>query len=198
MEERQLIEGCLRGESWARKKVYELHAPAMMSICRRYVNNHDTARDLLHDGFVRLFTKINTYSGAGSFNGWMKRIFVTMALEYLRRGNLLQYGTDVEAFDYSDEEPDMSRFDHLSSDDLFACVASLPDKCRIVFNMYAMEEYTHAEIAKALKISESTSRSQYASARQLLQKMLMNRIASDGVARQPKAERKTNLKLKCV
>jgi RNA polymerase sigma-70 factor (ECF subfamily) len=176
LEERQLIEKCIRGESEARKMIYELHAPAMMSVCRRYVGNRETARDLLHDGFVRLFTKIHTYSGAGSFNNWMKRIFVTTALEYLRRNEILQYGVDVDEFDYCDDEPNISLFENLSAEDLFDCVANLPDKCRTVFNMYAIEKYTHAEIANRMEISENTSRSQYANARQLLQKMVIDEV----------------------
>ena len=177
MEERQLIEMCIRGEPRARKIMYEQYAPIMMSVCRRYVNNRETARDLLHDGFVRLFTKIHTFSGAGSFSGWMRRIFVTTVLEYLRRNDVLQYNADIEEFEYYDDEPDISLFDCLSADDLFTCVVALPDKCRTVFNMHAIEKYTHAEIAERLEISEHTSRSQYVRARQLLQKMVMDKVA---------------------
>ena len=177
MEERQLIERCIRGEPRARKIMYEQYAPIMMSVCQRYVRNRETARDLLHDGFVRLFTKIHTYSGAGSFNGWMKRIFVTTALEHLRRNAVLQYSADIEEFESCDEDPDISLFDSLSADDLYACVVRLPDKCRTVFNMHAIEKYTHADIAARLEISENTSRSQYVRARQLLQKMVMDKVA---------------------
>ncbi|MDR1155431.1 MAG: sigma-70 family RNA polymerase sigma factor [Bacteroidales bacterium] len=176
MEERQLIEGCVRGESWAQKTVYELHAPAMMSVCQRYVCDRETARDLLHDGFVKLFTKIHTYSGAGSFNGWMRRIFVTTALEHLRRNDVLRNSVDIGEFDGPVAEPDVSLFEHLSSSDLLACIASLPDGYRTVFNMHAIEGYSHVEIARELDVSESTSRSQYARARQLLQKTVMDRV----------------------
>jgi RNA polymerase sigma-70 factor (ECF subfamily) len=176
MEERQLIEGCVRGESWAQKTIYELHAPAMMSVCQRYVCNRETARDLLHDGFVKLFTKIHTYSGAGSFNGWMRRIFVTTALEHLRRNDVLRGSVAIGEFDDPTVEPDVSLFEHLSSNDLLACIAGLPDGYRTVFNMHAIEGYSHVEIARELDISESTSRSQYARARQLLQKTVMDKV----------------------
>ena len=184
-EERQLIERCIRGESDARKTVYVLHAEAMMSVCQRYVCNRETALDLLHDGFVKLFTKINTYQGVGSFNGWMKKIFVTTALEHIRRYDILQGSVDIddEDFDCCDEEPDISLFDSLSADDLFDCVANLPDKCRTIFNMHAIEEYTHMEIANELDISINTSKSQYAYAKQLLQKMVLesaNRLRAAG------------------
>ena len=176
MEERQLIEGCVRGEPWAQKIMYELHAPAMMSVCQRYVCNRETAQDLLHDGFVKMFTRIHTYSGSGSFRGWMRMIFVRTALEYLRRKGVLRYCFDMEDINYQLEDANISLFEHLSVDDLFACVANLPDGYRTIFNMHAMESYTHVEIAKELGISEGTSRSQYARARQLLQKMVMDKI----------------------
>jgi len=176
MEERQLIEGCIRGESRAQKAIYELHASTMMGVCMRYVCNRETARDLLHDGFIKLFTKIHTYSGRGSFIGWMRRIFVTTALEHLRRNHLLRRMVEVEKMEHHDVEPDASCFEHLSADDLLGFIALLPHKCRTVFNMHAIEKYTHVEIAKELEISEGTSRSQYARARQLLQKKVMEKI----------------------
>ena len=172
MEEEQLIKGCINGESWARKMVYEKYAPSMMSVCQRYVCNREIARDLLHDGFIKLFTKIDTYSGAGSFNGWMRRVFATIALEYLRRNKMIQYGVNEEA-EYKIENIDISPFEHLSVNDLYFLIANLPDGCRTVFNMYAIEGYSHMEIAKELGISENTSRSQYFRARQMLQKMVM-------------------------
>jgi RNA polymerase sigma-70 factor (ECF subfamily) len=173
MEERQLIEGCVRGESWAQKAMYELHAPTMMSVCLRYVGNREIAKDLLHDGFVKLFTRIHTYSGAGSFNGWMKKIFVTTALEHLRRYDALRHCVDIAEFDCQDAEPDILWFEHLTTDDLFACIAELPDEYRTVFNMHAIEGYSHVEMARELNVSESTLRSRYARARQMLQKRVM-------------------------
>jgi len=170
MEEKQLIDGCIRGETKARKMMYELHAPAMMSVCLRYVCNRETARDLLHDGFVKLFTKIHTYSGTGSFNGWVRRIFVTTALEYLRRNRRLLFGADVGYDDTQETEQDISPFEHLSAEELLARIARLPDKYRTVFNLHAIEEYTHLEISKELGINESTVRSQYCRALKLLQK----------------------------
>lgn len=174
MEETQLIEGCIRGEPLAQKLMYELHAPAMFSVCLRYVHNREVAQDLLHDGFVKLFTKIHTYSGSGSFNGWMRRVFVTTALEYLRQDKRLQHGIAEEKYEKIEEEPDIALFEHLSAADLISLIALLPDRYRTVFNMHAIERYTHVEIAKELEISEGTVRSWYARARQILQKLVMN------------------------
>ena len=173
MDERQLIEGCIRGDSRAQKALYETHASTMLSVCQRYVSNRETARDLLHDGFVKLYTKIHTYSGKGSFNGWIRRIFVTTALEHLRRNDVLRHSVSIENIDDQEEETDISHFEHLTTDDLLACIAQLPDGYRTVFNMHAIEGFTHVDIAQELGIKESTSRSQYAKARQLLQKMVM-------------------------
>jgi len=172
MEERQLIEGCIRGESEARKRLYELYASTMMGVCQRYVCCRETARDLLHDGFVKLFTKIDTYTGAGSFSGWVRRIFVTTALEHLRRNDVLRYSSDIESFEEPENEQDISVFENLSADYLYDCVAKLPGIYRTVFNMHAIEGYMLVEIAKELEISEGTVRSRYARARQMLQEMV--------------------------
>jgi len=174
MEESHLIEGCIRGEQLAQKAMYEIYAPVMMSVCQRYVRCRETAKDLLHDGFAKLFTKIHTYTGAGSFNGWMRRIFVTTALEHLRRNDVLKNSVDIETFEYQKVEYDASIFEHLSADYLFECVANLPDIYRTVFNMHAIEGYKHVEIAEELKINEGTVRQRYAIARQMLQKMVIS------------------------
>ena len=96
MDEQLLIAGCKRGESWARKQLYEIHAPVMMSVCMRYVNNKETAEDLLQDGFIKVFTKIDTFSEIGSLGGWIRRVFVTTALEYLRQNNALKLSINIE------------------------------------------------------------------------------------------------------
>ena len=176
MKINRVIEGCVRGESWAQKMMYESYAPEMMSVCLRYVCNRETARDLMHDGFVKLFAKVHHYSGVGSFNGWMRRIFVTTDLEHLRRNDVLRYSVDVETMDVQVEDVDISPFEHLSNNDLMDCIARLPDRYRAVFNLHAIEGYSHAEIATGLGISETTSRSNYNRARQLLQKMVMSEL----------------------
>jgi len=173
MEEMQLIEGCIRGETAAQKKLYELHAPAMMSVCQRYVCCRETARDLLHDGFVKVFTKVHTYSGAGSFQGWMRRVFVTTALEYLRQKDVLRNSIEIENSDFQETEQNISIFEELSAKELLACIAALPEMFRTVFNMHAIEGYTLVEVARELEISENTTRSRYARARELLQKMVV-------------------------
>ena len=179
MEDHSLITKCIKGESRAQKQLYEKYAPAMMSICLRYVHEKETARDLMHDGFVTLFTKIHTYSGNGSFPAWVKKIFVNTALEYLRRNDILRFSTDINDAYYF-EDTDISVFEQISANELLECICKLPDCYRTVFNMYAIEGYSHAEIAQIMDIQESTSRSQYARGRQLLQKIVLKQIQISG------------------
>jgi RNA polymerase sigma-70 factor (ECF subfamily) len=168
----QLIKECIRKDIRAQKQLYEKYSSLMMSVCVRYVKDREVAEDVLQDGFIKLFDKIHTYSGLGSFVGWMRKIFVNTALEYLRRNDILKYSTDIESA-YDIESEDESPVDRVSADELMKCIAELPSGFRAVFNMFAVEGYSHAEIAKQLGIREVTSRSQYARARILLQQKIL-------------------------
>ena len=143
----------------------------MLAVCLRYVNDMETARDLLQDGFVRVFTNIHSYTGSGSFEGWLRKIFVNGALEYLRKSDVLRESTDLEN---SAElvQPDSSAIENLSAAELMKVIQELPAGFRTVFNMFAIEGYSHKEISEILGITESTSRSQFTRARQLLQKRI--------------------------
>ena len=146
MDEQLLIDGCKRGETSARKELHELYAPAMMSVCARYVRDRETARDLLQDGFIKVFTKIQTYSATGPFGAWVRRIFVTTALEYLRKYDALRLSAPIDEYGEQVEDADASVLDRLSADDLLECISRLPNGYRTVFNLYAIEGYTgHAE-----------------------------------------------------
>jgi RNA polymerase sigma factor (sigma-70 family) len=183
-DEQELIAACQKGKSWAQKKVYELYAPAMMSVCVRYVADRETARDLLQDGFIKVFTKTDTYSGAGSFAGWIRRIFVTTALEYLRQNDALRQSANIDDFDNYIADADVSVLEKISADDLMAFVARLPEGYRTVFNLYAIEGYAHIEIAELLSISEATSRSQFMRARKILQKNVQSLIGNENARQQ--------------
>ena len=171
-----IIDACVRGESWACKRVYELYAPTMMTLCLRYVGDYETARDLLQDGFLKVFTKIGNYSNKGVFAGWIHRIFVTTALEYLRKTDALRSAVDITDYSEQLEDVDMSVLERLSEDDLMDCVRKLPPGYRTVFNMYAIEGYSHSEIAEALGISVTTSKTQFFRARSALQKSVKQRL----------------------
>ncbi|NDW10851.1 RNA polymerase sigma factor [Dysgonomonas sp. 520] len=172
MNEKLLIARCKRGESQAYRELYELYAPAMMSVCMRYVNNKETAQDLLQEGFIKIFTKIDTYSETGAFSGWIRRIFVTTALQYLRSNDALKQSVDIEECEGYINDMDFSALDQISADELMASIAELPEGYRTVFNLFALEGYSHSEIAEMLGVKESTSRSQFVRAKKILQKRL--------------------------
>jgi len=178
-DEQKLIQGCLNSEPWAQKEIYELYAPTMMSVCIRYVNNRETARDLLQDGFIKLFTKIDTYSGLGSLPGWIHRIFVTTALEHLRRNDALKQSENLDEHNSYIEDYEVTSIEKISADDILACITQLPTGYRTVFNLYAIEGYSHFEIANILNISENTSRSQFMRARKILQKHILSLTGYD-------------------
>jgi len=168
MTEKQLIEGCRNGERLAQKELYETYSRKMMGVCLRYVSDRETARDLLQDGFVKVFTSMDSYSGLGSFEGWMRKIFVNCALEYLRKSDVLREAADL---DNTVEliHPDSSA---ISAAELMKLVQELPAGFRTVFNLFAIEGYSHKEISEMMNITESTSRSQFTRAKQLLQRRI--------------------------
>ncbi|CAK7072248.1 RNA polymerase sigma factor [Parabacteroides sp. APC149_11_2_Y6] len=171
MTEKQLIESCKKGERLAQKELYDTYSRKMMGVCLRYVNDRETARDLLQDGFVKVFTSMDSYTGLGSFEGWLRKIFVNCALEYLRKSDVLREAADL---DNSAElvNPDSSVISEMSAAELMKLVQQLPAGFRAVFNLFAIEGYSHKEIGEMLDITESTSRSQFTRAKQLLQRQI--------------------------
>ncbi len=174
MDELQLIEGCRKGDRLAQKELYEKYSRRMMGVCLRYVGDREMARDLLQDGFVKVFLSIDSYSGLGSFEGWMRKIFVNCALEHLRKADVLRDASDL---DYSSEQiqSDDSILSDISAGELLEMVQKLPEGFRFVFNMFVVEGYSHKEIGEMLHITESSSRSQLTRARQMLRKMIERR-----------------------
>ena len=172
MDDKQLIEGCKNGNRIAQKALYDRYSKRMMAVCLRYVKNLEDARDLLQDGFVRLFANIHQYAGEGVLDAWVRRIFVNCALEQLRQKDILREADDIDELEYTDI-PDESAIAQLTAEEIMAYVRALPDGFRTVFNMFAIEGYSHKEIGQKLNITESTSRSQYMRARKMLQKMIL-------------------------
>ena len=158
MNEKELIEACKNNDVRAQKLLYETFARKM-------------TEDFLQDGFIKVFSSIRSYSYEGSFEGWMRRIFVNTALEALRKNDLLRNGVELNALE-PQQEADYSAVEKISADELMELIAQLPPGFRTVFNMFAIEGYSHREIAETLNINESTSRSQYTRAKRLLQKWI--------------------------
>ena len=170
MNEKQLIESCLKGNRKAQEELYNMFSRRMMGLCLRYVGDRETACDVLQDGFVKVFASLHLYSGLGPFAAWMRMIFVNVAIEYLRKKDVLRDTIELESIkELTVEETVVSK---LEADRIMELIQQLPSGYRTVFNLYAVEEYTHKEIGDMLQISEATSRSQYARARQWLQKQI--------------------------
>ncbi|MCC8089473.1 MAG: sigma-70 family RNA polymerase sigma factor [Rikenellaceae bacterium] len=172
MTEEQLIERCRNKDAEALSKLYEKYSSKMLGICYRYVNDLDIAHDLLHDGFITVFSKIADFRGEGSFEGWLRRVFVTTSLGYLRKNkSLKEAGNTDDMRNISGNDP--SALEKMSAEELISIISSLPDRYRTVLNLYAVEGFSHKEIAELLNISEGTSRSQYARAKTLLNKKIL-------------------------
>jgi RNA polymerase sigma-70 factor (ECF subfamily) len=144
----------------------------MMGVCYRYVNDMETASDLLQDGFVKVFQSLDSYSGTGSFEGWVRKIFVNCALEFLRKTDVLRNAADLDDRLELAHSDNSSVISSMTAKELMDLVHELPPGFRTVFNLFAIEGYSHKEIGDMLNITESTSRSQFTRARQLLQKKI--------------------------
>lgn len=165
---RQLIDSCIKGNREAQKILYDLLAPKMFPLCIRYVGDRTLAEDVLQDGFITLFSKLESYKGEGSFEGWARRIFVTTALMDLRKKDALKISEDLDAA-RNLKADNVSQTQNIGYKELMRLVMSMPHGFRTVFNMYAIEGFSHKEIGKMLGISETTSRTQFSRARIWLQ-----------------------------
>lgn len=169
--ETELIEGCRRKERAAQKALYEHLAGKMFAICCRYTKDRMEAEDVLVTAFMKVFERIDQFKNEGSFEGWVRKIVVNESLSFLRKNKSMYVETEIEA---ADHEPDLGRVDNqLEAEDLLKMVSELPSGYRIVFNLYAIDGYSHKEIADQLGISENTSKSQLSRARSYLQNKLL-------------------------
>ncbi|HEY8937819.1 MAG TPA: sigma-70 family RNA polymerase sigma factor [Cyclobacteriaceae bacterium] len=170
-KEDELIKGCIRRDRGAQKLLYDTFSSKMYGLCYRYCKDSMTAEDILITAFTKIFDKIEQFKNEGSFEGWIRRIVVNEALTYLRRNRSMYLETELDQVDY---EPQYDRLsDHLEAEDLLRMIQELPTGYRIVFNLYAIDGFTHKEIAEQLGISENTSKSQLSRARTYLQKILV-------------------------
>jgi RNA polymerase sigma-70 factor (ECF subfamily) len=165
----ELIAACKRDEMWAKKVLYERFAPSMLSICTRYCGCREEARDVMQDAFIKVFTKIRDFRGEGSFEGWLRKIFVTSCLEKLRPRREIPLD---DSFSETIENQDFDIIEKLSADDLHRIISELPETCRVVFNLYAVEGFSHKEIAQMINVKEITSRSYFFRAREILKEKI--------------------------
>ena len=164
----KLIESCIKGDRASQKVLYDRLAPRMFPLCIRYAGDRVLAEDILQDGFVTLFEKLESYKGEGSFEGWARKIFVTTALMELRKKDALKMSDELDVARGLKAET-VSQTQSIGYKELMKLVMSLPPGFRTVFNMYSIEGYSHKEIGEMLGISETTSRTQLSRARAWLQ-----------------------------
>lgn len=166
LSEKELIQGCSRGDRASQKALYELYSRKMLAICSRYARSTHEAEDILQEGFVKIFKSIKDFRAESKLSTWITRIMINTALNSQRQKLYLMPMVDVTEVSISErEEVSLSDF-HLS--ELVAMIQGLPDGCRVVFNLFAIEGYSHKEIGEMLEISEGTSKSQFNRAKSLL------------------------------
>jgi RNA polymerase sigma factor (sigma-70 family) len=170
ISESDLINGCIDGNRRMQEELYRRFSPRMYAVCLRYAGTAEEAQDILQEGFIKVFKKLNTFRGEGSFEGWIRRIFVNTAIEHFRRKKYMQPVTEKE--ENTLEGNYLTILDDLAERDIMALVQQLSPGYRTVFNMYVVEGYTHKEIGDMLNISEGTSKSQLSRAKVILQEMV--------------------------
>ena len=171
--EQELIEGCVRQDRMAQKALYDCYSRKMLAICIRYVGNKESAKDVLQEAFITVFDKIRSYKAEGSFEGWLRKIFVNASLMHIRKNDVLKYAEEIETVPLSAMgAAPVGTLEQIGAKQLMELIAAMPSGFRTVFNLYAVEGYSHAEIAAALGISEGSSRSQLSRARIWLKERL--------------------------
>jgi RNA polymerase sigma-70 factor (ECF subfamily) len=170
LSQEELVEGCIRGRRNCTAALYSYFSPKMFGICLRYANDYHSAEDILQEGFIKVFHNLDRFRSEGSFEGWMKRIFINTAIEYYRKST--NHNGHAELDTVSFQQIPETALENLATQDLLKLIQRLSPGYRAVFNLYIIEGYSPKEIAKMLEISEGTSKSQLARARGLLQKMV--------------------------
>ncbi|NOQ72308.1 MAG: sigma-70 family RNA polymerase sigma factor [Crocinitomix sp.] len=180
MTEEQLVKECISGNAVAHKKFYDLFARKMMGVCLRYSSNPDEAQDVLQDGFIKVFSKLPKFVNKGSLEGWVRRIMVNTALDQYRKNKKYQKDVEIDAVSFKLEQKDFI-IETINANDLLKIIQTIPKGYRVVFNLFAIEGYSHKEIAEQLGVTESTSKSQYSRAKKMLRKLLVdNNIVVEG------------------
>lgn len=171
MNDETLIQACVSGNEKAQFQLFGQFAPKMMAVCMRYSENREMAEDVLQDSFVKVFKNLKKFTNEGSLEGWIRRIVVNTALDTIRKNKKRKYDSQIESVSYLAPQDDFIE-ESLMAKDLMKIINQLPSGYKVVFNLYAIDGYSHKEIAETLKISENTSKSQYSRARAQLREIL--------------------------
>lgn len=173
MTEDLLIAGCLNNSPVAQRELYNRYSPKMLSVCYRFAHNREDAEDMLQEGFIKVFTQIHTFQNKGAFEGWIRRIIVHTCINVLKRNKRFNEAVDIEQAAEAHVRESIPAI--LQAKQVVECIRLLPVGYRTVLNLYAIEGYSHKEIGEILEIEESTSRSQYTRAKNMLEQILIKK-----------------------
>jgi RNA polymerase sigma-70 factor (ECF subfamily) len=180
-ELQEVIKLCHSGDRKAQERLFSISYPLAMNVCRRYTHDLDEAKSLVNEGMLKVFTQLSKYSPELSYGGWLRKIMINTAIDHYRKAKIFQdrfrelEGENIDVYEQQNV------IDKISADELLTLVQELPPAYRVVFSLYAVEEYTHKEIAEQLGISEGTSKSNYAKAKAKLQKAMASLHPINGI-----------------
>src|ERR1044071_18812 len=174
MTEEFIIYGCLQNHPSAQRELYNRFSPKMLAVCYRYAQHREDAEDMLQEGFIKVFSQIHTFQNKGAFEGWIRRIIVHTCINHLKKNKKFNESVDIiHATSIQVREESVPSI--VQAKQVVECIRILPIGYRTVLNLYAIEGYSHKEIADMLDIEESTSRSQYTRAKQMLEEILVKK-----------------------
>ncbi|MBL7752399.1 MAG: sigma-70 family RNA polymerase sigma factor [Chitinophagaceae bacterium] len=174
MTEEAILRGCLKNEASAQRELYNRYSARMLAVCYRFAHNREDAEDMLQEGFIKVFSQIHTFENRGSFEGWIRRIIVHTCINILKKNKKFNESVDIiHATGVQIREESIPSI--IQAKQVVECIRMLPIGYRTVLNLYAIEGYSHREIAQMLDIEESTSRSQYTRAKAMLEDVLVRK-----------------------
>src|SRR5690606_33692002 len=174
MTEEAILKGCLENDATAQRELYNKYSPKMLSVCYRFAHNREDAEDMLQEGFIKVFTQIHSFENRGAFEGWIRRIIVHTCINILKKNKKFNESVDIiHATGLQIREETVPSV--IQAKQGVECIRMLPLGYRTVLNLYAIEGYSHREIAEMLTIEESTSRSQYTRAKAMLEDILVRK-----------------------
>jgi len=177
MNDQTLINRCLKGDEKAQRLLFDRYAPRMMSVCMRYMKDEQEAKDVLQDGFVKVFKHLKKYVYSGNLESWIRKVIVNTALDQLRKNTKFEYTIDIGNIEYKVEALERTT-DNILAEDLMKLIQELPDTYKTVFNLFAIEGFSHKEISNMLQIAENTSKSNYFRAKAMLRNKI-ERLSND-------------------
>ena len=169
----EILKGCIDNDRKCQEVLYHKFSSTMFGVCLGYTKDRDEAKDVLQEGFIKVFKNIKKYNGEGNLEGWIRKIMVNTSIDFYRqrarKNSHVNFDTVPDVL-----ETEYSILETISANEILGLIQQLPDGAKIIFNLYVVEGYTHDEIARILDISEGTSKSQFWRAKKLLQQMLSN------------------------